>query len=71
MDQMVRNLMNWYGFSMDAILQVARDNPAQVVSNFASDLAVGNLANLVKWRSEDGTLRVSETSIGPWTIRGN
>ena len=71
MDQMVRNLMDWYGFSMDAILLLARDNPAQVVGNFANDLAVGNLANLVNWRSEDGALRVSETSIGPWTIRGD
>ena len=71
MDQMVRNLMDWYGFSIDAILQLARDNPAKVVSNFAIDLAVGNLANLVNWRSEDGALRISETSIGPWTIRGD
>ena len=71
MDQMVRNLMDWYGFSMDAILLLARDNPAQVVGNFAGDLAVGNLANLVNWRSEDGALRVSETSIGPWTIGGD
>jgi N-acetylglucosamine-6-phosphate deacetylase len=71
MDQMVRNLMDWYGFSMDAILLLARDNPAQVVGNFAGDLAVGNLANLVNWCSEDGALRISETSIGPWTIRGD
>ena len=69
MDQMVRNLMDWYGFSMDAILLLARDNPAQVVGDFAGDLAVGSNANLVNWRSENGSLRVIETSVGPWTIR--
>jgi len=69
MDQMVRNLMDWYGFSMDAILLLARDNPAQVVGDFAGDLEVGSNANLVNWRSENGALRVIETSVGPWTIR--
>lgn len=69
MDQMVRNLMDWYGFSMDDILLLARDNPAQVVGKSAGSLAVGNLANLVSWRNDGGALKISETSIGPWTIR--
>ena len=69
MDQMVRNLINWYDFSIDDILLMARENPKPIVKGFVSDPSIGVPANLVHWHHRDGELHVRETSIGPWTIR--
>lgn len=69
MDQMVRNLMRWYDFSLDDILLVARKNPALAVKGLASDLTVGAPANLVRWHCQDDELYVRETFVGPWTIK--
>lgn len=68
MDQTVRNLMNWYDYSIEDVLLLARENPRRIVGNFAGDLAVGSHANLVRWHYQDGGLNVRETSIGPWVI---
>ncbi len=69
MDQMVRNLMKWYGFSMSDILQVARKNPGAFIGEFLNDPGAGSRADLVSWRRVETKLQVVETSIGPWTVR--
>ena len=69
MDQMVRNLMNWYNYSMPDILQITRENPARMVAGFAPALKVSSSAEFVKWETIDGELHVCETRIGPWSIR--
>lgn len=68
MDQMVRNLMNWYGYSMPDILLMARENPSRFVGDFATDLEIGSSANFVRWLRKGDGVQVKETSIGPFII---
>ena len=68
MDQMVRNLMRWYGCSMANILQLARTNPAHIVNDFVSTPKVGTKADFVHWEWRNNELQVVETTIGPWLI---
>jgi N-acetylglucosamine-6-phosphate deacetylase len=69
MDQMVRNLMDWFGYSMDEILQIARANPSQIIGDFARLPQVGARADFVHWTNHDGQLQVMETFVGPWRIK--
>ncbi|HHG91341.1 MAG TPA: N-acetylglucosamine-6-phosphate deacetylase [Devosia sp.] len=69
MDQMVRNLMGWYGFSMNEILLVARQNPGAFIGEFLNDADTGAGGSVVRWHRVEGELRVVETCIGPWTVQ--
>ena len=68
MDQMVRDLMQWYAYSMTDILQLARQNPAHIVDDFVSTPKVGTRADFVRWEWREGKVHVVETRIGPWAI---
>ncbi len=68
MDHMVRNLIKWFEFDMDDILQIARTNPSQIIGDFARQPEVGSQADFVHWTNHDGQLRVSKTHVGPWRI---
>lgn len=69
MDQMVRNLMKWYNYSMGDILRMTRKNPARTVAGFAPALKVSSSAEFVNWATVNGEMHVCETRIGPWRIR--
>jgi len=69
MDQMVRNLMAWFGYSMSDILVMARTNPARLLPGIADAPTVGAAVGLVRWALRDGVVAVRETHIGPWIVR--
>jgi len=68
MDQMVRNMVDWYDYSIPQILEMTQLNPARLlgfdVGNFATDQPV----QFVEWRPSSGGLRVARTHIGKFTI---
>ncbi len=69
MDEMVRNVMRWYGLNMADVLRLARSNPLRAVGQPIADIAPGDPVDFVEWVSRDGELYVDTSHIGPWMLK--
>jgi N-acetylglucosamine-6-phosphate deacetylase len=66
MDQAIANVMRWAGVSLAEAVTMATKNAARVgrIAGRLRGLQVGERADLVRFRMEDGALRVMETYVG-------
>lgn len=74
MDEMVRNVMAWYGYTAADVLRLARHNPLRAARLPVGEMAAGDPADFVEWDVRDGQMRdgqmyVARSHIGPWTLR--
>ncbi|MHA1567690.1 MAG: N-acetylglucosamine-6-phosphate deacetylase [Alphaproteobacteria bacterium] len=69
MDQLVRNVMNWYGLTIGDALALARDNPLRALGLPTAWPAVDGPADFVEWDIRNGLPHVKRASIGPWIMR--
>ncbi|PHS04321.1 MAG: N-acetylglucosamine-6-phosphate deacetylase [Blastopirellula sp.] len=68
MDQILRNIIGWYGYTIPQALEVTQLNPSQLLGAIPEYPSIGKPVRFVEWRqSEDGP-RVARTHIGPFTI---
>lgn len=70
MDEMVRNLMSWYGFGLDEIVTLAHDNPLRAIGMPAINPQTGGWSDFVEWEMREGQAYVRKAYIGPWYIQG-
>lgn len=66
LDQMLRNVMAWYGLDVIDALRLARENPMRAVSMAVEGPGVNDPADFVEWETRNGALYVRQTHIGPW-----
>ena len=72
MDQMVRNVMNWFDLDLKGVLKLTLCTPHRVVFRQPYQLVAGKPASLVYWEKDAaGALQVNKTRIGPFVIRGH
>ena len=69
MDEMVRNVMRWYGFTTSDVLRLARQNPLRAARLPVVEMAAGDPVDFVEWDVRDGEMYVARSHIGPWTLR--
>lgn len=69
MDQMLRNVMGWYGFSIMDVMRLARENPLRVISMPLENPGAGDPADFVEWEWRDNELYVRMSHIGPWCMQ--
>lgn len=68
LDQALRNVMDWYGFSLAESLRMTRYNPLNALSISKTIPAIDCAAEFVEWCIEDTGPHVVRAHIGPWTI---
>ena len=69
MDQILRNLMLWFDYSIPDILILAQQNPAKVLDLSDESNQTDNHARIIEWiPSSDGPW-VAKAHIGPFTIQ--
>ncbi len=68
MDQMLRNMAAWYGYTIPQILEVTQLNPTRLVGTTFDGAVSGNPARFVEWRQSADGPRVARTHIGPFII---
>ncbi len=67
MEGMAPNLVRWFGFGLDDIVDLARTHPLGAIGeNRLPD--VGNPAELVWWTDSAVGPRVCAAQVGPWRI---
>lgn len=66
MDQMLRNVMRWYGLTVADAIRLARENPLRAVSLPVENPGVDQPADFVEWESRDDEMHVRMAQIGPW-----
>lgn len=69
MNEMVRNVMRWYGLTVPEVLKLARDNPLHAVGLPGADIDTNDVADFVEWQRRDGELYVRTAHIGPWVLQ--
>ncbi len=69
MDQMVRNVMGWYGLTIAEVLRLTRENPLRAIALPAVNPGTDEPADFVEWVLRDHELYVRAAHIGPWTWR--
>jgi len=69
LDQMLRNVMGWYGFDLADALRLARENPLRAISMAVESPGVNDLADFVEWEWRDNALYVRQVHIGPWSLQ--
>lgn len=68
MDQMVRNVMDWYGYSFADVLTMTRTNPLKVLGKLPENLNSKTEQNFVEWQRHSTGLAVKRTYVGPYKI---
>lgn len=68
MDEMVRNVMRWYGFGMPEVIQLTRVNPLRAIGLPAENPRPGEPADFVEWDVGSGHPHVVKAAIGPWNV---
>ncbi len=69
MDQMVRNVMAWYGLSIGETLALARENPLRALGLPTAWPVVDGPADVVEWALINGLPHVRNAHVGPWIMR--
>lgn len=68
MDQMVRNVMKWFGFGWDPVLRLCRINPLHALGDVRVLPAAGEWADFVEWTDGEDGPAVERVHIGPWVL---
>tara|TARA_R110002124_G_scaffold104330_2_gene254070 strand:- start:4256 stop:5434 length:1179 start_codon:yes stop_codon:yes gene_type:complete len=68
MDEMVRNVMQWYGFSMSEVIRLTRINPLRAIGLSTENPRPAGPADFVEWDMGGGHPHVVKTVIGPWSV---
>ena len=69
MDQILRNLMLWFDYSIPDILILAQLNPAKVLDLLDETNQTENHARIIEWIPSSDGPRVAKAHIGPYTIQ--
>ncbi len=68
MDQLFRNLINWYDYTSPQILEITQINPVHLIDAGQHSCAVKYPTRFVEWRQTAEGPYVCKTHIGPFTI---
>ena len=69
MDQIFRNLMLWFDYSIPDILTLAQLNPAKAIDLPIVPHQTDNHARIIEWKSTKEGPQVIRAQIGPYTIQ--
>ncbi len=69
LDQMVRNVMDWYGFELDDVMTLTRTNPLRAIGLDAEMPGIGETAGFVVWHRAGKQMHVKQAYAGPWMVR--
>ena len=68
MDKILRNMINWYGYTIPQVLTVIQTNPDRMLGRDTKNQSTGNLTQFVEWSQSTNGPQVVRTHIGPFTI---
>lgn len=68
MDQLVRNVMQWFGFGWDPVLRLCRANPLHAIGETRILPAAGDWADYVEWTDGRNGPEVNRVHLGPWVL---
>lgn len=68
MEQMLKNILNWFDNSIPEFLHLARRNPMQVLNLGTLQNTAESCAELIEWTSSVKGPQVLKAHIGPYTI---
>ena len=69
MDQILRNLMLWFNYTIPDILILAQLNPAKVLGLPDESNHTDNYARFIEWKPSSNGPHVAKAHIGPYTIQ--
>ena len=70
MDQMVRNMVRWFGQTIPQLMTLMRRNPLRFISDQNDAGPWGASSGVVEWKTMQEGATVSRTHIGPFTVQG-